>query len=127
MNINILLVDDSATTRAVIRKTLALAGVPVAVLHEAADGAAALRILADHPIDLMFADLNMPHMTGDELIRRMADDPRLSAIPVIVISTEGSRTRLEEIERHHEIRYIRKPFTPEQIREVVSRTLEAVR
>jgi two-component system chemotaxis response regulator CheY len=127
MGINVLLVDDSATTRAVIRKTLAISGVAVATLHEAADGAAALQILAEHPVDLVFADLNMPAMSGDEMIRRMADDARLQNIPVIVISTEGSRTRLAEIESYGPVGYIRKPFTPEQIREVVSRTLEPVR
>ncbi|MGC3970707.1 MAG: response regulator [Pirellulales bacterium] len=126
MDLNILIVDDSATTRAVIRKTIKLAGVKTTAVDEAADGCAALEFLADHEVHLVFADLNMPKMGGDELIRRMADDARFSHIPVIVVSTEGSQTRLGEILLPIVAGFIRKPFTPEQMRETILKVLEPV-
>lgn len=126
MELNVLLVDDSATTRAVIRKTLKLAGLQPTAIYEAGDGCAALEVLSQNEVHLVFADLNMPKMGGDELIRRMADDPRHCRIPVIVVSTEGSQTRLTDILLPLVAGFIRKPFTPEQVRETILKVLEPV-
>ncbi|MBW2123554.1 MAG: response regulator [Deltaproteobacteria bacterium] len=119
MALNILVVDDSQTVRAVIAKTLQLAGVPVNELHQASNGKEALDILDDHWIDLVFADINMPVMTGIEMIERMSQDGLLGTIPVVVVSTEGSASRIEELKSKGVRVYVRKPFTPELIRMVV--------
>ncbi|MBW2058928.1 MAG: response regulator [Deltaproteobacteria bacterium] len=119
MALNILVVDDSQTVRAVIAKTLQLAGVPVNELHQASNGKEALDILDDHWIDLVFADINMPVMTGIEMIERMSQDGLLGTIPVVVVSTEGSAPRIEELKSKGVRVYVRKPFTPELIRMVV--------
>jgi len=119
MSFNILMVDDSKTVRAVIAKTLRLAEVPVGELFEAANGKEALDILADHWIDLVIADVNMPVMNGLELIERMSEDGLLKTIPVVIVSTEGSAVRIKELESKGARAYIRKPFTPEQIRGVI--------
>lgn len=123
MAYNILIVDDSLTTRRVIAKTLELAGVPVGDLYQAANGREALEVLRDHWVDVVFSDLNMPEMGGLELIDRMAADRTLSTIPVVVISTEGSSERVEELKRKGIRAYIRKPFQPEQVRDVVREVL----
>jgi two-component system chemotaxis response regulator CheY len=123
MAYNILIVDDSRTTRRVIAKTLDLAGVPVGDLYQAANGREALEVLHDHWVDVVFSDLNMPEMSGLEMIKRMAADEALSAVPVVVISTEGSSERIEELKRQGIRAYIRKPFQPEQIRDVVREVL----
>jgi two-component system, chemotaxis family, chemotaxis protein CheY len=119
MSYNILLVDDSATVRAMVAKTLGMAKIPLHELHQARNGAEALAILADHWIDLVLTDINMPEMDGMELVRRMSEDEVLSRVPVVVISTEGSETRIEELRQHGIQGYIRKPFTPEEVTEVV--------
>ncbi len=119
MALNILIVDDSATVRAVTIKTLELAGVSVNELHQAGDGRKALDVLADSWIDLVFADINMPVMNGIELVDRMSADGLLKTVPVVIISTEGSATRVEQLMTKGISAYIRKPFTPELLRSVV--------
>lgn len=121
MALNILIVDDSITVRAVIAKTLQIAEVPVNELHEAENGQVALEILKNHWIDLVFADINMPVMTGVEMIERMNEDGLLKSIPVVVVSTEGSATRIDSLKEKGISAYIRKPFTPEALKEVIER------
>jgi two-component system chemotaxis response regulator CheY len=123
MSLNILVVDDSVTVRAVIKKTLQLAEIPYNELHEAANGQEGLDILKDAWIDLVFADINMPVMTGIEMVEKMSDDGMLNTVPVIVVSTEGSQTRIEELKQKGISAYIRKPFTPETIKSVVNDVL----
>lgn len=119
MSLNILVVDDSETVRAVIVKTLKIAEVPVNELYQAANGREALEILKDHWIDLIFSDINMPVMGGVEMIQQMKQDDVLKTIPVIVVSTEGSSTRIEQLKAQGVRAYIRKPFAPELVRAVV--------
>jgi two-component system chemotaxis response regulator CheY len=125
MTLNILVVDDSATVRAVIAKTLEIANVPVNELHNASNGKEALDILASHWIDLVFADINMPVMGGVEMIEKMCADGLLKTVPVVIISTEGSATRIEQLKMKGVRAYIRKPFIPEMIKEVVNDIMEA--
>jgi len=116
---NVLIVDDSVTVRAVIVKTLSVAEVPVNEVFQAANGKEALDILANSWVDLVFADINMPVMTGIELVDRMAADGLLQTIPVVIVSTEGSKTRIEDLKGKGVSAYIRKPFTPELLKQVV--------
>ena len=123
MALNILVVDDSTTVRAVIVRSLELAGVPVGNLHQAANGREALAILGAEWIDLVFADINMPVMNGVEMIEKMREDGLLQTIPVIICSTEGSVSRIEQLRASGVRAYIRKPFTPELLRQVVEDTV----
>lgn len=119
MALNVLIVDDSEIVRKVIIKTLGLAGVPLNEVYEAANGQEALDVLGAHWVDLVFSDLSMPVMGGVEMLERMNRDDILKTTPVIVVSTEGSTTRIDDLKSKGVRAYIRKPFTPEQIREVV--------
>ena len=119
MSYNILIVDDSAIVRAVIKKTLTIADVDVGELFNAANGKEALEIIGDNWIDLVFADINMPVMGGIEMLEKMCEDGLLKTIPVVIISTEGSATRIEQLKIKGVSAYIRKPFTPEQLRAAV--------
>lgn len=119
MAFNFLVVDDSETVRAVIAKTLQVAGVPVNQLYQAANGKEALSILQDNWVDLIFTDINMPIMGGVELIEKLYEDGMLKTIPVVIVSTEGSLTRIERLKSKGVKAYIRKPFQPELIRKVV--------
>jgi len=119
MAYNILVVDDSAIVRAVIKKTFKISGVDVGELFEAENGKEALEIVANNWIDLVFADINMPVMGGIEMLEKMSADGLLTTIPVVIVSTEGSSTRIEQLKSKGIRAYIRKPFAPELIRKVV--------
>ncbi len=119
MSLNILVVDDSATVRAVIAKTLKVAAVPVGELFQAANGREALDILAENWVDLVLADINMPVMGGVEMVEKMMADGLLQSIPVVVVSTEGSATRIEQLRSKGVRAYLRKPFTPELLKGVI--------
>lgn len=123
MALNIMVVDDSETVREIIGKTLQLAQVPVGELFMAENGKEALEILGQNWVDLVFSDINMPVMGGVEMIERMHEDELMKSIPVIVVSTEGSATRIEQLKTKGVCAYIRKPFTPELIRNVVNDVL----
>lgn len=119
MALNILIVDDSDVIRAMIARTLRLAQVEVGTVREAANGQEALTILDTEWVDLVFADINMPVMNGVEMIERMRDCPETADIPVIVVSSEGATERVEALMHHGVTAWVRKPFTPEEIRDVV--------
>ncbi|HON38863.1 MAG: response regulator [Desulfomonilia bacterium] len=119
MKWKILIVDDSNVVKAVLMKALGESGAPIQRVFDASNGREALDILRAESIDLVFADINMPVMNGVELVESMADDPALKDIPVIMISTDGSVSRREYLQSKGVRAYVRKPFTPEQIRSVV--------
>jgi two-component system, chemotaxis family, chemotaxis protein CheY len=122
MGLNILIVDDSAVMRSMIRKTLDLSGLRLGEVHQAADGRQGLEALERNWIDLVIADINMPVMNGEEMIERMRALPELQRVPTIVVSTEGSRSRIERLERWG-VTFIHKPFSPEMIRDAVKQVL----
>ena len=119
MGLNVLVVDDSSVTRTMIIKTLRLSGLPVEDVLQAANGAEGLNLLRDHPVDLALVDLNMPVMTGEEMIERLRADPATADLPVVVVSTEGSFTRIALL-RSMGAEFVHKPFTPEALREMVA-------
>ncbi len=120
MSGNILIVDDSVTVRQMVKRTLALAGLDVAEIYEAGNGIEALAQLADHHVDVMMVDINMPTMNGIKLLERIKQSERLKDIPIVIASTEGSETRIEQLRRDGAFGYVRKPFKPEQVRDVLT-------
>ena len=125
MAYNILIVDDSQTMRKVILKALTLSGFELGRCIEAANGQEALKALNTEWVDLILTDLNMPVMNGFDLIRNLKADENLHGIPVILITTEGSEVRLQELFGLGVKDYIQKPFHPETLRDVLTRVLEA--
>jgi two-component system chemotaxis response regulator CheY len=121
VSLNILVVDDSAVMRSMIIRTLRLSGIPVSDVVEAANGVEALERVADHWIDLVLLDINMPVMDGETVIRRLRADPPHAALPIIVVSTERSETRVAAL-RALGVDVVHKPFTPEQLRDTIIRT-----
>ena len=122
MAINILIVDDSAVVRAMILKTLRVAGIDVGEAHQAANGQAGLEELSRHWIDMAFVDINMPVMNGEEMINKVRDNPLWSDLPIIVVSTEGSETRIERLQEKG-AHFVHKPFSPEAVREIVNKII----
>jgi len=118
MSLNILVVDDSSVMRAMIKKTLGMCDLAVGEIYEASNGQEGLDCLDENWVDLVLVDINMPVMTGQEMIARMRENPDHKATPVIVVSTEGSETVVERLEQLG-IKFIHKPFSPETVREIM--------
>ena len=123
MGYNILIVDDSAIVRAVVEKTLRMCGVDVGEVYKAGNGREALELLDKNWVDIVFADINMPEMNGIEMVERMSGAGLLKTIPVVIVSTERSVTRVAELKAKGVRAYLNKPFTPESIKEVVDELL----
>ena len=124
MAFNVLIVDDSRTVRTVVEKTLRMANIPLGEVHHAGNGAEALELMGKHWIDLVLADINMPVMSGAEMIEKMAEQGITKAVPVIIVSTEGSATRIEHLKAKGVAGYIRKPFQPETFSETIRQVLK---
>jgi len=119
MSLNILIVDDSQIVRRVIKKTLDIAEIPYTELHQAGNGKEALDLLDKNWIDLVFTDINMPIMGGVEMIKKLNADEILKDVPIVVVSTEGSASRIDQLKKNGVSAYLRKPVTPEQLRDIV--------
>jgi two-component system chemotaxis response regulator CheY len=118
MKLNILVVDDSSTMRSMIKKTLTLTGLPIGEFWEAGNGQEGLDQVSSHWVDLILVDLNMPVMGGLEMIEKLRLNPEYARIPIVVISTESSQSRITEIISHG-IHFIHKPFRPEAVKEII--------
>ncbi|MCP4367538.1 MAG: response regulator [Deltaproteobacteria bacterium] len=118
MALNILVVDDSAVMRKMIIKTMGMCGLPIGEIKQAGNGREGLEELGKSWIDLVILDINMPVMNGEEMIVEMQQDPEIKNIPVVVVSTEGSSTRIDRL-KEYGARFIQKPFTPEIIRDTI--------
>lgn len=119
MSLNILIVDDSSLMRSMIQRIFNLSELDVGLMLFAENGAAALSVMDAHWIDLVVADLNMPVMDGYTMIQTMQDHEILRDIPVLVVSTEGSETRLAKLRSLGVAGIIHKPFTPEDLMRAV--------
>ena len=120
---NILLVDDSNVVKAVLMKILSGSSLTINKVFDAANGVEALKALNANAIDLVITDINMPVMDGFELIERMHLDIMLKNIPVIVVSTEGSLTRVSYLEEMGIRGYVRKPFVAQDILSIINEVL----
>jgi two-component system chemotaxis response regulator CheY len=124
MGLNILIVDDSSVVRAMIRKTLAACGLDLGEITEADNGRTGLEALQGHWTDLILVDINMPVMTGEEMVLRVRANPLWADIPIIVVSTEGSQTRIERLQREG-AKFVHKPFAPEVVRQAIQELIGA--
>jgi two-component system chemotaxis response regulator CheY len=124
----ILITDDSMTIRRVVKRTLGMAGYDTARCREAADGQAALDELtaaatAGEPYELCLLDLNMPRLTGHQLAAQVKGDPKFASLKIVIVSSESVQARVDEMQAKGVFGYVKKPFTPEQIRDVVESAL----
>jgi len=125
MSYRVLIVDDSSVVRSMVRKAVSMAGLDIEEVHEAGNGRQALETLQHHWVDIVFTDLHMPEMTGIELVEAMARSGVLATTPVVVVSSDPSESRVEELRRLGVRAYLKKPFRPEGFRAVVEEVLQA--
>ena len=123
MAFNVLIVDDSSTMRAVIKKTIKVSGFKVGQFLEAGDGEQALRVLEDEWVDLVLSDINMPNMNGLELIGKMHADEIMRSIPVVMVTTEAGDEKVKQSKELGAVGYIKKPFQPQDIKNTLCRIM----
>ena len=124
MAFSVLIVDDSPAMRAFIRRVLDMSGFDVGHCVEASDGEEALLALSRNWIDVVLTDINMPIMDGEELVRRMHHDDLMKHIPVVVVSTDSTESRMSTLLKLGAKGYVTKPFHPEQLKVELERVLE---
>lgn len=121
----ILIVDDSATTRRMIKRAIGASGISVGSLLEAADGLTALSIMESAHVDLVLADLNMPLMDGAAMIAQMRRREALQAIPIIVISAQPDPHEIQRLEQEGVVGFLPKPFAPASLAALIAPLLES--
>jgi two-component system chemotaxis response regulator CheY len=120
----ILIVDDSSVMRKIVERSLRQAGLEIVQVLEASNGAEALVVAQNNALDLILSDINMPVMDGLEFVRRLRNVENAKNVPVIMITTEAGESAVVQALSNGARGYIRKPFTPEQIKERIAPLLE---
>jgi two-component system chemotaxis response regulator CheY len=117
MPLDVLIVDDSAAIRKILQRVLQQSELVLGKVVEAADGREAIEALKTQKVGLILSDINMPNMDGLQLLGQLKSDDQWKHVPVIIISTEGSQTKVMEAVQLGAKGFVRKPFTAEQIKE----------
>jgi two-component system chemotaxis response regulator CheY len=123
-SIRTLIIDDSSVMRKIVERCLRQAGLELGPVHEAGNGAEALAVLNQNKVDLILSDINMPVMDGLEFIKALQAAGTNEA-PVVMITTEGGEAHVAQALSLGARGYIRKPFTPDQVKEHVIPVLGA--
>lgn len=121
-NGKVLIVDDFATMRKVIRNLLKQLGYENIV--EAEDGVMALDVLKNQAIDFIISDWNMPNMTGIELLRQVRADEALSKTPFLMVTAESLKENVVEAVKAGVDNYIVKPFTADVLSEKIDQIVK---
>lgn len=123
MGKKVLIIDDSNTMRKIVTRSLRQAGLEFDAILEAADGEAALDVLQGETVDIILSDINMPNMDGIEFLRQKQGNDKIKDIPVVMITTEAGTDILNEAMNLGALGSIKKPFTPDQVQEVLGNVL----
>ena len=113
----VLVVDDSAVMRQIIKKNLKELG--FGELSEAENGAAGLKKAGEEPVDLIVSDWNMPNMTGLEFLKAVRADASLKGIAFIMVTSEADKEKIMEAVKAGVNQYIVKPFNAIQLEEKI--------
>jgi two-component system chemotaxis response regulator CheY len=123
MGKKVLIIDDSNTMRKIVTRSLRQAGLEFDTILEAADGQAALEVLQGETVDIILSDINMPNMDGIEFLRQKQGNDQIKDIPVVMITTEAGTDILNEAMSLGALGSIKKPFTPDQVQEILGGVL----
>lgn len=119
---SVLIVEDSATTRAMLKAVIEDMGDDFITL-EAGTGFEALKLLPQERFDLIITDINMPDVNGLELINFIKSNPNYQHIPIIIVTTERSNADRERGLALGAGAYVTKPFKAEELQEVIAKAL----
>lgn len=124
--ITVLIVDDSSVMRKIVERALRQAGLDLARVIEAGSGREGLTALERERVNLIVSDINMPNMDGLEFLRQIKGQSLARGVPVVMITTESGEDHVREALAAGAQGYIRKPFTPDQVRDRVLPLLVSV-
>lgn len=121
----ILVVDDFSTMRRIVKNLLRELG--FSNIHEADDGQTALPLLQSAgDFDFLVTDWNMPGMQGIDLLKAVRSDPKLSSLPVLMVTAEQKREQIVEAAQAGVNGYIVKPFTAATLKEKLDKIFERI-
>jgi two-component system, chemotaxis family, chemotaxis protein CheY len=120
MSKSLMIVDDSATMRKIIIRTIRMSGLEFDRTEEAGNGVEALTKLGSSVVDVILCDINMPEMPGPELLKKVREMPACANTKIIMVSTESSQELIDGLMASGANGYITKPFTPEKFKEKLS-------
>jgi two-component system, chemotaxis family, chemotaxis protein CheY len=117
-----LVVDDSRAMRMILSRTLRELGYEI---REAGNGREALDVIAAEAgaVDLVLADWNMPEVNGLELVKRLRQDPALSSVAIVMVTTETELDQMTAALEAGANEYVMKPFT----KDILAEKLRSVR
>ena len=121
-SMRILIVDDFSTMRRIVKNLLADLG--FTNVDEADDGSTAWPMIQTLSYDLIVSDMNMPNMSGTELLKQLRSDEYLKRIPFILITAEAKREQFLEAAQLGVDGYIVKPFTAEKLNRQIEKVFE---
>jgi two-component system chemotaxis response regulator CheY len=121
-SIKVLVVDDFATMRRILKNILKQIGFKNLV--EADDGTTAWDVLEEQEIDLVLCDWNMPKMTGLELLKKVRASEKYAKIPFLMVTAEAQKQNVIEAVQAGVSNYVVKPFTAEAISEKLEKILK---
>jgi two-component system chemotaxis response regulator CheY len=122
VNMKILVVDDFQTMRRIVRNILK--GLGFTNIVEADSGVTALEILKKEKIDFIVSDLNMPEMTGIELLKTIRASEEWKDLPFLMVTAEGKREHVLDAVKNRVNNYVVKPFTPATLEEKIRNIFE---
>lgn len=118
---SLMIVDDSATMRKIILRTVNMSGLQFDKTQEAGNGVEAFEKLNEEPVDIVLCDVNMPEMGGLEMVKKVrAELPDCADTKIIMVSTESSQELIDGVIADGANGFITKPFTPEKFKEKLS-------
>ncbi|MCE5341950.1 MAG: response regulator [Planctomycetaceae bacterium] len=118
---SLMIVDDSATMRKIIMRTVRMSGLEFERTEEAGNGAEAIEKLKVSPVDLILCDVNMPEMNGLEMVKKIRSELKsCDNTKIIMVSTESSQELIDGVIKDGANGFITKPFTPEKFQEKLS-------
>lgn len=111
----LMIVDDSATMRKIVMRTVRMSGLEFDKTEEAGNGLEAIEKLTVEPVDIILCDVNMPEMGGLEMVKKIrAEMDSCADTKIIMVSTESSQELIDGVIADGANGFITKPFTPEK-------------
>lgn len=114
---SLMIVDDSATMRKIVMRTVRMSGLQFDRTEEAGNGVEALEKLSANPVDVILCDVNMPEMNGTEMVKKVRENDAYKDVKIVMVSTESSDDFIDELLSNGADAYITKPFTPDKFQD----------
>ena len=110
----VVVIEDNAPDVVLIGEALSGSPVPFEIVHfgdgEEAIAGLSAAVASGNPPDLIVLDLNMPKVSGLEVLQKIKQEPSLSSVPILVLTSSAAPDERAEAERLGVYRYLRKPF-----------------